>query len=114
MKDASELPTRRSMQLGFVGLGRMGGNMTRRLVAGGHEVVAWNRNADAVQALARVGSSAAASLADLVSRITPPRAVWIRVPAGDPTEQTVPTLADHLKQGDPMIDGGNSHFKDDV
>ena len=102
------------MQLGFVGLGRMGGNMTRRLVAGGHEVVAWDRNADAVQALARAGVSGAASPADLVSRLTPPRAVWIMVPAGDPTEQTVTTLAEHLQQGDTIVDGGNSHFKDDV
>ena len=103
-----------SMQLGLVGLGRMGGNMARRLVAGGHEVVAWDRNADAVQALARVGASGAASLVDLISRLTPPRAVWIMVPAGDPTEQTVTRLAEHLQQGDTIIDGGNSHFKDDV
>jgi 6-phosphogluconate dehydrogenase len=92
----------------------MGGNMTRRLVAGGHEVVAWDRNADAVQALARVGASGAASPAELISRLTPPRAVWIMVPAGDATEQTVTTLAERLQQGDTIIDGGNSHFKDDV
>jgi len=103
-----------SMQLGLVGLGRMGGNMARRLVAGGHEVVAWDRNADAVQALARDGASGAASPADLVSRLTPPRAVWIMVPAGDATEQTVTTLAEHLQQDDTIIDGGNSYFKDDV
>ena len=103
-----------SMQLGLVGLGRMGGNMARRLVAGGHEVVAWDRNADAVQVLARGGASGAASLADLVARLTPPRAVWIMVPAGDPTEQTVTTLAEHLQQDDTIIDGGNSYFKDDV
>jgi 6-phosphogluconate dehydrogenase len=102
------------MQLGFVGLGRMGGNMTRRLLAGGHEVVAWDRDAAAVQALARGGASGAASVADLAGRLASPRAVWLMVPAGDPTEQTVTSLAEHLQQGDTIIDGGNSHFKDDV
>jgi len=102
------------MQLGLVGLGRMGGNMARRLVAGGHEVVVWDRSADAVQALARGGASGAGSLVDLVTRLAPPRAVWIMVPAGDPTEQTVTALAEHLQQGDTIVDGGNSYFKDDV
>jgi 6-phosphogluconate dehydrogenase len=102
------------MQLGLVGLGRMGGNMARRLVAGGHEVVVWDRSADAVQALARGGAAGAGSLADLVARLASPRAVWIMVPAGDATEQTVTALAERLQQGDTIIDGGNSHFKDDV
>ena len=102
------------MQIGLVGLGRMGGNMTRRLAAGGHEVVVWDRSADAVQSLARSGATGSSSLADLVSRLAPPRAVWLMVPAGDPTEQTVTALAEVLQQGDTIVDGGNSHFKDDV
>ena len=102
------------MQLGLVGLGRMGGNMARRLVGGGHEVVVWDRSADAVQALARGGAAGAGSLADMVTRLASPRAVWIMVPAGDATQQTVTALAEHLQQGDTIIDGGNSYFKDDV
>ena len=102
------------MQLGMIGLGRMGGNMARRLTAGGHDVVAWDRNPDAVEELRRDGIAGAASLDDLVQRLTPPRAVWIMVPAGDPTEQTVAALADRLQRDDVIIDGGNTHFKDDV
>ena len=88
--------------------------MARRLVAGGHEVVVWDRSADAVQTLARGGAAGATSLADLVARLASPRAVWIMVPAGDATEQTVTALAEHLQQGDTIVDGGNSYFKDDV
>ena len=102
------------MQIGLIGLGRMGGNMSRRLLGGGHQVVVWDRSADAVQALGRAGATGSSSLSDLVSRLAPPRAVWLMVPAGDPTEQTVTTLAEQLQQGDTIIDGGNSHFKDDV
>ena len=92
----------------------MGGNMTRRLLDGGHEVVVWDRSAEAVQTAGRSGATGASSLADLVSRLAPPRAVWLMVPAGDATEQTVTALAEHLQQGDTIIDGGNTHFKDDV
>ncbi len=102
------------MQLGLIGLGRMGGNMARRLTAGGHDVVAWDRNPDAVRDLQRDGIAGAASLDDLVQRLTPPRAVWIMVPAGDPTEHTVAALANRLQRDDVIIDGGNTHFKDDV
>ena len=102
------------MQVGLVGLGRMGGNMSRRLLAGGHEVVVWDRSADAVQTLARNGATGSSSLSDLVSRLAPPRAIWLMVPAGDATEQTVTGLAEYLQQGDTLIDGGNSHFKDDI
>src|SRR5688572_10430666 len=102
------------MQLALIGLGRMGGNMARRLIAGGHEVVAWDRNADAVHALARDGAAGVASVDDLVGRLRPPRAVWVMVPAGEPTEQTVATLAQRLQPDDVIIDGGNSHYKDDV
>jgi 6-phosphogluconate dehydrogenase len=102
------------MQIGFVGLGRMGANMTRRLIGGGHEVVVWDQSADTVQTLGRSGATGASSISDLVSRLMPPRAVWVMVPAGDPTEQTVTALAEHLQQGDIVVDGGNTHFKDDV
>ena len=92
----------------------MGGNMARRLIVGGHEVVAYDRNPDAVQGIANNGVAGSSSLADLAARLTPPRAVWLMVPAGDPTEQTVTALAEQLQSGDTIIDGGNSHFKDDV
>jgi len=92
----------------------MGGNMTRRLLDGGHDVVAWDQNSGAVQTLGRSGATGATSISDLVSKLTPPRAVWVMVPAGDPTEQTVTALAEHVQQGDTIVDGGNSHFKDDV
>jgi len=88
--------------------------MARRLIVGGHEVVAYDRNPDAVQGIANNGVAGSSSLADLAARLTPPRAVWLMVPAGDPTEQTVTALAEQLQSGDTIIDGGNSHFKDDV
>ena len=102
------------MQLGLIGLGRMGGNMARRLMAGGHRIVAWDRSGEAVSALAAQGAVGAASLDDLVARLDAPRAVWIMVPAGAPTEQTVDTLAARLSRGDTIIDGGNSFYKDDM
>jgi 6-phosphogluconate dehydrogenase len=102
------------MQLGLIGLGRMGGNMARRLRAGGHEVIAYDRNAATVQSLSQDGVIGATSPADLAARLTPPRTVWVMVPAGDPTEQVVNAIAEHLQPGDTIIDGGNSHFKDDV
>ena len=102
------------MQLGLIGLGRMGGNMARRLIAAGHDVVAWDGNAEAIRSIARDGASGAASLTDLVTRLTVPRAVWVMVPAGQATEQTVTALGAALQAGDAIIDGGNSHFKDDV
>ncbi len=102
------------MQLGLIGLGRMGGNMARRLKNGGHDVVGWDRSPDAVQKLQRDGIAGASSLDELVTRLTPPRAVWVMVPAGDPTEQTVAALAERLQRDDVIIDGGNTHFKDDI
>jgi 6-phosphogluconate dehydrogenase len=92
----------------------MGGNMTRRLLGGGHDVVVWDQNAGAVQTIGQSGATGAASISDLVSKLLPPRAIWVMVPAGDPTEQTVTALAEHVQQGDTIIDGGNTHFKDDV
>jgi len=102
------------MQLGMVGLGRMGANMTRRLMRGGHQLVVSDLSADAVKDLAGEGATGSSSLEDLINKLTPPRAVWIMVPAGGPTEATVQKLAQHLQSGDVIIDGGNSFFKDDV
>jgi 6-phosphogluconate dehydrogenase len=102
------------MEIGMVGLGRMGGNMTQRLVNGGHTVVAYDRAAEAVQQAASHGALASTSLEDVVSKLTAPRAIWVMVPSGDPTESTLNTLADHLAPGDSLIDGGNSNYKDSV
>jgi len=100
------------MQLGMVGLGRMGANMTRRLMRGGHSVVVSDLSPDAVKQLGSEGATGSSSLEDLVSKLKPPRAIWIMVPAGGPTEATVQKLAQHLQAGDAIIDGGNSYFKD--
>ncbi len=102
------------MQLGMVGLGRMGANMTRRLMRGGHQLVVSDLSADAVKHLAEEGATGSSSLDDLIAKLAPPRAVWIMVPAGGPTEQTVQRLAKSMQSGDAIIDGGNSFFKDDV
>jgi 6-phosphogluconate dehydrogenase len=102
------------MQLGMVGLGRMGANMTRRLMRGGHQLVVSDLSQEAVKQLAGEGAGGSSSLEDLVSQLKPPRAVWIMVPAGDPTEQTVQKIAQYMQAGDAIIDGGNSYFKDDV
>ncbi len=102
------------MQLGFVGLGRMGSNMVTRLLQGGHSVVAWDVNADAVRAVAAAGARGAASLAELAGVLAPPRAVWVMVPAGEPTEKTVRELAGLLAAGDTIVDGGNSYYKDAI
>ena len=102
------------MQLGMVGLGRMGANMTRRLLRGGHSLVVSDRSPEAVKQLAGEGATGSASLEDFVGKLKPPRAAWVMVPAGGPTEQTVQNLAQHMQAGDTIIDGGNSYFKDDV
>ena len=102
------------MQLGMVGLGKMGANMTRRLMRGGHQVVVSDLNTDTVKKLAGEGAGASSSLEDLVGKLKAPRAVWVMVPAGEATEQTVQKLAKHMQSGDAIIDGGNSYFKDDV
>ena len=100
------------MQLGMIGLGRMGANMVRRLMKGGHECVAFDFNADSVAKIAGEGATGAASLEELVQKLAAPRAVWIMVPAGKPTEDTVVELSKLLSPGDAIIDGGNSFFKD--
>jgi 6-phosphogluconate dehydrogenase len=102
------------MQIGMVGLGRMGGNMARRLLKGGHEVVAHADDAAAVDRMAAEGAVPARSLDELVARLRPPRAAWVMVPAGPPTEQVVAALGERLGRDDVVIDGGNSFFKDDV
>src|SRR6516225_3175279 len=102
------------MQLGMVGLGRMGGNIVRRLMRGGHQCVVADLSPQNVAELAKEGAVGSASLDDFIAKLTKPRAAWIMVPAGDPTEQTVSALAQRLEAGDAIIDGGNSYFKDDV
>jgi 6-phosphogluconate dehydrogenase len=108
------VPRSTKMRLGMVGLGRMGANMTRRLVRGGHEVVVTDLSPDNVKQIAGEGAIASASLDDFVSKLGKPRVAWLMVPAGGPTEQTVQALAQRMKSGDIIIDGGNSYFKDDV
>src|SRR2546425_1458758 len=98
----------------MVGLGRMGGNMVRRLLRGGHEVVAYAADANAVRQLAGEGAVGALTLDDFVAKLKAPRVAWVMVQAGPPTEQVVTDLARRLDPGDTLIDGGNSSFKDDV
>ncbi|HEX7165435.1 MAG TPA: decarboxylating 6-phosphogluconate dehydrogenase [Acidimicrobiales bacterium] len=102
------------MQLGMVGLGRMGGNMTARLIEHGHEVVAFDRNPDTVAAAESEGAIGAATLHDLVAKLTAPRAVWVMVPSGEPTRTTVHELAELLDPGDAIVDGGNSRYTDAI
>lgn len=102
------------MQIGMVGLGRMGGNMVRRLMRGGHECLVFDLNAENVAQIAAEGAIATGSMAEMVERLAAPRAIWIMVPAGEATQQTVETLGGMLSPGDIIIDGGNSNFKDDV
>ena len=102
------------MQLGMIGMGRMGANMARRLMRGGHACVVFDRTPTAVAAMEAEGAAGASSLADLVTKLAAPRHIWIMVPAGEPTESTVSELAPLLAPGDAIIDGGNTYFKDDV
>jgi 6-phosphogluconate dehydrogenase len=102
------------MQIGLVGLGRMGANMVRRLQKGGHTCAVFDLNPDSVKKVAAEGATGAASLEDLVQKLAKPRAVWVMVPAGKPTESTVQTLAAAMEEGDAIIDGGNSFYKDDI
>jgi 6-phosphogluconate dehydrogenase len=102
------------MDLGMIGLGRMGANMAKRLVAGGHRVVATDRAADAVLAASKGGAIPAASPSELRDKLKPPRAAWVMVPSGDPTEQTVKALGGLLEPDDVLLDGGNSNYKDSM
>jgi 6-phosphogluconate dehydrogenase len=100
------------MQIAIIGLGKMGGNMVKRLLGGGHKVVAYDRDPAAVERMTKEGATGASSLADLVSKLEAPRAVWVMVPAGTPTEATIQELSNLMKEGDIVIDGGNSNFHD--
>jgi 6-phosphogluconate dehydrogenase len=100
------------MQIAIIGLGKMGGNMVKRLLGGGHKVVAYDRDPAAVERLVKEGATGASSLSDLVGKLDAPRAVWVMVPAGNPTESTIQELAKLVSANDIIIDGGNSNFKD--
>jgi 6-phosphogluconate dehydrogenase len=102
------------MEIGLVGLGRMGGNMARRWMRGGHRVVGSARSAETLEAFAKEGLVPSPSLEDLVSRLKTPRAVWLMLPAGAATEETVARLGALLASGDVLIDGGNTYYKDDI
>ncbi|MBA3875498.1 MAG: 6-phosphogluconate dehydrogenase (decarboxylating) [Anaerolinea sp.] len=102
------------MRIGFIGLGRMGGNMVRRLLRDGHEVVAYNRSPERTREIATEGAEPAFTVRELVDKLPKPRTVWIMVPAGDATEAQIAELMDHLESGDTIVDGGNTNFHDDV
>ncbi|TME12792.1 MAG: decarboxylating 6-phosphogluconate dehydrogenase [Chloroflexi bacterium] len=102
------------MHLGFIGLGRMGSNMVRRLLRDGHSVVAYNRSPEKTQEIAGEGATASFTIAELVAALEKPRVAWIMVPAGDATEAQVKELLEHLEPGDTIVDGGNTNFHDDV
>jgi 6-phosphogluconate dehydrogenase len=102
------------MELGMIGLGRMGANMTTRLIAGGHRVVACDLSPEAVARAVQGGATGASSADELVTKLRAPRAVWVMVPAGEATESTLRTLGDALARGDTVIDGGNSFYKDSM
>jgi 6-phosphogluconate dehydrogenase len=102
------------MELGMIGLGKMGANMTERLLKGGHQVVVYDRSPEPVQAAAAIGATASDSMADLAAKLTAPRAVWIMVPAGEPTESVVNGLVELLSPEDTVIDGGNSNYRDSM
>ncbi|MCW6167235.1 MAG: decarboxylating 6-phosphogluconate dehydrogenase [Thermoplasmatales archaeon] len=100
------------MEIGMVGLGKMGGNMTVRLVRGGHTVVGFARKKEVVDAVVRQGAKGADSLANLVAQLKPPRVVWLMIPSGDPVDQTIAQLHTLLAPGDLIVDGGNSYYRD--
>ena len=105
---------RQRMQLGMIGLGKMGANMTRRLLQDGHEVVGFDLDEATVQELEGEGAAGTTTLEELVAQLEPPRALWIMVPAGDPVDQTIEALVPLVSEGDILIDGGNSNYKDSV
>src|SRR5690349_6034608 len=102
------------MQLAMIGLGRMGGNMTERLLRKGHSVVAFDRAADVVTKYRQLGATGANDLGAVVAALSAPRVIWIMVPAGDPVDQTIASLSPKLAKGDIIIDGGNSNFHDSI
>jgi 6-phosphogluconate dehydrogenase len=108
------MPTDTPMQLGMVGLGRMGAGIVRRLTRDGHHCVGYDRNSDVVKALEGEGTTGANSLQEFASKLEKPRTAWIMVPAGDITSQTISALAEVFEAGDVIIDGGNTHYHDDI
>ncbi len=108
------MTTSNPMQLGMVGLGRMGGNLVRRLMRDGHDCVVFDRTPAVVQGMEREGATGSSSLADFVAKLSPPRAAWVMVPAGEITGKTIEQLGSLMEQGDTIIDGGNSYYRDDI
>ena len=102
------------MDISMVGLGKMGANMVKRLLLGGHRVVAYDINEDAIQAAEKAGAEGARTLAEVVEKLAPPRSVWVMVPSGQITENTIEEISNHLSPGDTVIDGGNSNYKDSM
>lgn len=102
------------MKIGLIGLGRMGGNIARRLMKAGHEVVAWDRDAAAVEKLTADGAQGASGIADMATKLDSPAIWWVMLPAGGPTEDTIQQICADAKAGDIVIDGGNSFYKDDI
>src|SRR5215469_4051693 len=102
------------MRIGMIGLGKMGANMTVRLMRGGHEVVVSDTDAEKVDKLSSEGAIASTSLDDFIGKLAKPGIAWLMVPAGGPTEQMVQKLRERMQRGDVVVDGGNSYFKDDV
>ena len=102
------------MRLAVIGLGRMGANIARRLMRGGHSVVGFDRNPPLIEAIAAEGAIAASSLKDVAAKLVSPRIFWVMLPAGLPTEDTIQALTELAEPGDIIIDGGNSFYKDDI
>jgi 6-phosphogluconate dehydrogenase len=102
------------MELGMIGLGRMGANMTERLVLGGHRVISYDRAPEAIQRVVDKGAIGAHSVADFTQQLSSPRTIWLMVPAGDPVDETLEQLLPHLEKGDILVDGGNSNYKDSI
>jgi len=100
------------MKIAMIGLGKMGANMAQRLVKGGHQVVGYDLNEAAIQAAEAFGAEGARTLDEVAAKLPQPRAAWVMVPAGKPTEATINALADRFSPGDIIIDGGNSNYKD--
>jgi len=102
------------MELGMIGLGRMGANMAERLVLAGHRIISYDRSPEAIQRVVDKGAVGSCSLADFVQQLSQPRAAWLMVPSGDPVDQTIEQLLPQLAKGDVIIDGGNSYYKDSI
>src|SRR6476660_9522256 len=102
------------MRLAMIGLGRMGGNMSERLLKGGHEVVVFDRKPDTVQRYVSLGAAGTAALSEVTAKLKSPRIVWIMVPSGKPVDETIASLLPGLSKGDVIIDGGNSNFHDSM